>query len=626
MAGYSGKSDAVRPDRDLQDNRRARCNNLERSIEMGGDCESAFCWEMSSLVNSLRARDDKLWSNGGAHPIEQDSEGDLATHFALIIADRGDDAQLARTLTSLGTPDRRGAQVIVVAQQNRREAIVQVLTDAGVPDVILHFGPDGSSIAQLELSALDLATGTFIGFLSPGDRLAPHALRQLRPLAVHDSVSVIYSDEQWVNAKGKAIRPRFKSAWDPDAHLGRDHFGKFCLLRRSHVESSGGLRLDHVPAHHYDLHSRIAFSVPPPSIRHVPLVLCSRSAPSEDDPASRDRLQSEALAYADAARAVAQQSAERLSGGPVTVSPAPLVPLINRIHWHLPKNPPLVSILVPTRDRADLLRNCVSGLRHSVAYPNFEVLILDNGSIEPETFDLFAELETDKRIRVVPAPGPFNFARINNLGVQQSRGEIIVFMNNDIEVLRDSWLPEMVSQALRPDVGCVGARLLYGDRKIQHAGIVLQAPALAMHVFRRLDENAPGYDAQLASTRTYAAVTAACLAVRRTIFKRAGGFDEQELQVSFQDVDFCLKVEELGYRNICTPYEPLLHLEGASRSGAPNPEKVARERRELGCLMRRWSDRFAGDRFAHPCVRLDWEQGETIVAPSHAAAVHELAR
>ena len=327
-----------------------------------------------------------------------------------------------------------------------------------------------------------------------------------------------------------------------------------------------------------------------------------------------------------AARCVAQLAAQQLCGEPVTVSPAPLAPFINRIHWPLPEQLPLVSILVPTRDRADLVRNCVEGLLAGTAYENFEVLILDNDSAEPTTFRLFAELSADRRVRVVPAPGPFNFSRINNIGVNQARGEILVFLNNDIEIDGGDWLREMVSHALRPDVGCVGARLLYGDRHVQHAGIVLQPGPLAMHVFRRRHESEVGFDAQLAGTRTYAAVTAACLALRRSIFDRVGGFDERDLQVSFQDVDLCLKIEEIGYRNICTPFEPLLHLEGSSRSAEVTPEKHAHEQRELRCLVHRWNDRFHNDRFGHPLIRLDWENPERLVPPTQGVGVVDLVR
>ena len=329
--------------------------------------------------------------------------------------------------------------------------------------------------------------------------------------------------------------------------------------------------------------------------------------------------------YLAAAREVARLAAEGQCGEAVLISPAPMAPLLNRVHWPLPVEQPLVSVLIPTRDRADLLRNCISGLLHRTDYARIEVLVLDNDSALPETFELFTELAAEPRVRIVATPGPFNFSRINNLGAAEARGEILLFLNNDIEVIDSDWLDDLVANALRPDVGAVGARLLYGDRRVQHAGVVLQH-GLAMHIFRTGGEHEPGYDAQMAGTRTYSAVTAACLAVRRTVFERIGGFDQDNLRVAFQDIDLCLKIDERGYRNLCTPYVPLLHLEGASRGLAGDPEKIAREHREFRCLRQRWSDRFASDPFSHPLVALDWERRERLVGLHVDVSPLDLAR
>ena len=185
----------------------------------------------------------------------------------------------------------------------------------------------------------------------------------------------------------------------------------------------------------------------------------------------------------------------------------------------------------------------------------------------------------------------------------------------DIEIVESAWLREMVSHAIRPDVGCVGAKLLYPDRRIQHAGVVLHEGPLAMHAFRLLGANDLGYDAQLAGVRSYLAVTAACMAVRAAVFREVGGFDEVGLQIAYNDVDLCLKVDEHGYRNICTPFSILLHLEGASRGGAVSPEKQAREQRELFFLARRWDDRLRADPYSHPSIGLRWDAPDHLSSP-----------
>ncbi len=247
-------------------------------------------------------------------------------------------------------------------------------------------------------------------------------------------------------------------------------------------------------------------------------------------------------------------------------------------------------------------------------YPSLELLILDNDSQELDTANLFDQLSKDLRVRILPMPGAYNYSRINNLGAAQASGEILVFLNNDIEIVRPDWLREIVSHAIRPDVGCVGAKLLYRDRRIQHAGVVLHEGPLAMHAFRLRDASDLGYDAQLAGVRSYLGVTAACLAVRAAIFREVGGFDEVCLQIAFNDLDLCLKVDEHGYRNICTPFGILLHLEGASRGGADLPEKKAREQRELFCLARRWDDRFRSDPYAHPSIGLRWDAPDQLTS------------
>jgi GT2 family glycosyltransferase len=405
--------------------------------------------------------------------------------------------------------------------------------------------------------------------------------------------------------------PRFKSGWDPDAQLGRDLLGRLCLMRREKVAALGGIRPDRAAAHHYDLHCRLAYSISPTAIRHIPEVLYHRQPPFSKE---QEELARALDSYTTSARLVAQSAASNLCGRRVEITEAPLASFVNRVHWPLPEQPPMVSVLVPTRDRAELLRACARGVLQETDYPSLEFLILDNDSQESETENLFDQLGKDSRVRILPMPGAYNYSRINNLGAAQASGEILVFLNNDIEIVRPDWLREIVSHAIRPDVGCVGAKLLYRDRRIQHAGVVLHEGPLAMHAFRLRDASDLGYDAQLAGVRSYLGVTAACLAVRAAIFREVGGFDEVDLQIAFNDLDLCLKVDEHGYRNICTPFGILLHLEGASRGGAESPEKKAQEQRELFCLARRWDDRFRADPYAHPSIGLRWD------APDHLSS------
>jgi GT2 family glycosyltransferase len=260
-----------------------------------------------------------------------------------------------------------------------------------------------------------------------------------------------------------------------------------------------------------------------------------------------------------------------------------------------------------------MLRVCARGILRETDYSALELLVLDNGSIEPETADFFRELQADPRVRILALPGPFNFSALNNAGAAQARGEILLFLNNDVEVIEPDWLREMVSQALRPGIGCVGAKLLYTDRTIQHAGIVLQADPLAMHVFRTQHWQELGPDANLAGVRGYLAVTAACMAMRRKLFDAVGGFDEDHLKVAYNDVDLCLRVDEAGYRNVCSPFAMLLHRESATRSADSSLARQETDRKEQACLLARWVDRFERDPFGHPRIRLDWNEGARLL-------------
>lgn len=378
-------------------------------------------------------------------------------------------------------------------------------------------------------------------------------------------------------------------------------------MKRANVLEAGGFRAEFESAAHYDLHCRVTMPLPCSQVRHIPSVLCHRQVPPVMDAGdTRHAID----AYAAAARRVAAEAAFWQTGVMADVLPSPIAEFVNHVRRPLPSPAPRVSILVPTRDHANLVRTCLDGLLRKTDYPNFEVLILDNDSVEPATRSLFAELRADPRVHVLRVPGPFNFSSINNVGVEASAGEVLLFLNNDVEILDGGWLREMVGEAMRPDIGCVGAKLLYGDGTVQHAGVMLQRGPLAMHVCRTDGATDTGLDGRLAGTRDYLAVTGACLAVRRSVFEQVGGFDGEHLPVAFNDIDLCLKINDAGYRNICTPFASLLHLESASRGhDHVSEEKQRRAQREQAHASTKWIDRFERDPYHNPNVLLDWLTG-----------------
>jgi GT2 family glycosyltransferase len=306
-----------------------------------------------------------------------------------------------------------------------------------------------------------------------------------------------------------------------------------------------------------------------------------------------------------AQRAVGDFLAER--GIAADVVPAPRASIFQRIVYRLPDPAPRVAVIVPTRNRADLLTRCIDGLLGATDYPALEVVVVDNGSDEPQALALLGDLAKRPGVRIIPYPGAFNFAAINNHAVAATDAPVLAFLNNDIEITQPEWLREMVSRALQPDIGAVGAKLFYPDGTIQHAGVVtgLGADRIAGHPYHKAPRDSAGSFGDLLLAREVSAVTAACLVIRRSVFVEAGGFDEANLAVSYNDVDLCLRLRERAYRNIVTPFAELTHHESASRGADHQPAQRERVRGEIAYMRRRWGDALLCDPYFNPNFSLD---------------------
>ncbi len=270
------------------------------------------------------------------------------------------------------------------------------------------------------------------------------------------------------------------------------------------------------------------------------------------------------------------------------------------VRFALPDPLPSVSVIVATRDRVELLRTCVEGVLHKTDYAELDLIIADNESVEAETLEYMEEVSADPRVQVVRWPHPFNYSAINNFAASHANGEYLCLLNNDIEVLEPDWLSEMVREALQPGVGAVGARLLYPDRSIQHAGVAIGIGNAAGHAHRGLDEGEPGYFAQAHIARGASAVTAACLLVAKRHFEAVGGLDEEALAVAYNDVDLCLKLQQAGLSNIYAPRATLIHHESKSRGLDFDPVHLERYMRELSVLQERWKTARVVDPWHHP--------------------------
>lgn len=461
--------------------------------------------------------------------------------------------------------------------------------------------PENGNICAATNTALTLATGEFVALMDHDDILPERALYEVAALLQeHPDADLIYSDEDKIDTSGRRYEPYFKTAWNPELILSQNFVSHLGVYRRSIVEAIGGLRVGFEGSQDYDLALRVSEQSSASRIHHIPWVLYhwrQEGGPETFSQAFMDRC-------ADAARRAVDEHLVRTGQTRVTVANLEDSPGWVGVRRAPPEPRPLVSIIVPTRDRAELLAQCADGVLTKTAYAPLELLIVDNGSVEPETAALFERLRKDARVRILPAPGPFNFSALNNLAAAEARGEILVLLNNDISMLRDDWLDEMVAQVVRPNVGAVGARLLFPDGTVQHAGVVIGMGGVAGHLCYGAPGDNGGYYRHLLTPRNVTAVTAACLAIRKSVYDEVGGLDAERLTVAFNDVDLCLKVRAAGYDIVWTPYAELVHHESASRGEDREPEAQARFNAEIAAMQSRWGRALDQDPFHNPLFDL----------------------
>jgi len=462
--------------------------------------------------------------------------------------------------------------------------------------------------ASLFNAALAAVEGEFVLPLPLDAMLAEDALYELVvAIGKLPTIDVLYTDEDRVDPAGRRCAPYFKTGWDPDLMLGRDAIGLLVAYRKTLLDRLGGMRLSVSGAALalYDLSLRAGLAISPGHIGHIPAVLCHRLVNAQT-PLRWD---------AEGARQVVRgHLAER--GVRADVLPAPLVPSLNRIVREVTEPAPLVSIIVPTRDRADLLERCADAVLRRTDYAAIELIIVDNGSQEEATLDLLRFLMRDPRVRILRYPDPFNYSAMNNRAARDARGEILLLLNNDTDVIHPNWLGELVSHAVRPDVGAVGAKLLYMDERVQHAGVVLGPGRTLNHQFRFSDRLDPGPNGELALTRSVSAVTGACLAVRRSVFFKVGGMDDK-LRVAFNDVDLCMRIGDHGYRIVWTPFAELFHHESASRGYDTTAESQALAIAEIGHFCRSWGSLVESDPFRNLNVVHGWYATTLATRPRH---------
>lgn len=407
---------------------------------------------------------------------------------------------------------------------------------AGQGAQVLLLDASASSTPAGLVSRIDWCVGPWLMPLAAGDLLAPGAIAAYRAIAVRTDQRIVYADDDMIDRSGQRTAPHFKPKWNAELFRHFDFLTGACMVR-TEPEDVAGLA---GPGWATELVSAVAEKTRPVRLPRVLHHRRSRQAPC-------------------------------------------VPPRLAAIAGPFPK----VTVIVPTRNRLDLLRKCMEGLEQT-DYPDLEVIIVDNGSDDPATL-AFLDAADPGRHRVLRHPGPFNFSTINNRAAKQAQGELLCLLNNDIEVIDTGWLATMVQQALRSDVGAVGARLLYPDGRIQHAGVVLGVGGGAAHAHRLLQPDEEGYFHRHALPQFVSAVTGACLVVRKTSFEAVGGLDEEKFAVAFNDVDLCMRLNARGWQSLYEPRATLIHHESVSRGQDKDPVGAARFAGELAALKAAWA-------------------------------------
>ena len=460
---------------------------------------------------------------------------------------------------------------------------------------------ENGHISRATNDALNMATGEFIGLMDNDDILARNALAEcVKVLNENKNLDFIYTDEDKMDMNGLRCDPHFKSDYAPDTLLGSNYICHFEIIRKSLIDSIGGFRVGYEGAQDYDLFLRVLEQTTVEKVYHIPKILYHWRKIEGSTAATID---SKGYAVERGRMAVEDALKRRNING--TVSIHPKVPYYLVSYGY--SKEPLVSIIIPTRDYADITENCLKSIISKTTNQKFAIIIMNNNSEKKETFELFNKYKQKySNFRVIDANYEFNYSKINNQGVREAKGEYLVLLNNDTEIITPNWLEIMVGYAMQPHIGAVGAKLLYPDNTVQHAGIILGIGGIAQHCFIENPREDVGFYGRLSVPFNYSAVTAACLMISKEKYNEVNGLEET-LQVAFNDVDFNLKLIDKGYYNICLNHVELYHHESKSRGDDTIDMKSEKYRRfvsEHDYMKDKWGYLLYSDRFYNPNLSL----------------------
>ena len=474
-------------------------------------------------------------------------------------------------------------ELCIVNASPDEEEMQRVLAEYAAKDSRIRFRnlKENMGISGNTNAALEMAGGEFVGLLDHDDLLAPNALYEVAlALERHPCADAVYTDEDKVTTElDEHFQPHLKPDFSLDLLRSNNYICHFFLARKSVIHQVGGFRKEFDGAQDYDFIFRCVEKAR--EIVHVPEILYhwrTHKASTADNPASK--------MYAfDAGKRAIEAHLER-TGTKGVVSHTPDLGFY-RVKYPV-QGEPLISIIIPNKDEKETLETCLKSIRES-EYRNYEILIVENNSVTEEIFRYYKELSKEKDIRLLRWKKEFNYAAINNYAASHAKGEYLLFLNNDVKAITRDWIEELLSVCQRPEVGAAGAKLIYPDHTIQHAGCVVGMGGSAGHMFVDMPADRTGYLHKASILQDMSAVTAACMMMKREAFDRVGGFSE-ELTVAFNDVDLCLKVRREGYLIVYDPYAQLYHMESKTRGAEDSKEKVQRFQTEIEYMRCHWID------------------------------------
>lgn len=504
---------------------------------------------------------------------------------------------LRRCIDSILIQDYSNWELCMADDASTDPKVKELLTDYCKADerIKVVFRPENGHISEATNSALAIVTGEFVALLDNDDELPRIAFYEIiKALNENPELDLIYSDEDKIDMEGNRSDPSFKPDWSPDLLLGTNYISHLGVYRRTILEEIGGFRKGYEGSQDYDLVLRFTEKTTEARIKHIPKVLYHwRMLPTST---AVDQ-SSKGYAFEAGLRAVQDALIRRGIKGHATHGRA------NGLYdvYYDIESEELVSIIIPTKNGYKDVKRCVSSIIEKTTYKNYEIIIADNGSTDEkmkELYDSFAQ-QLDARFRVVVIDIPFNFSKINNIAAKEAKGNYFLFLNNDTEVINADWLKLMVSFAQQERIGCVGAKLLYPNNTIQHAGVILGLGGIAGHGHYGYPHGDLGYFGKLALNVDYLAVTAACLLMKKQDFEAVSGFDE-DFTVAFNDVDLCLKVKKLGRDNVWLHEAELYHFESQTRGYDDKGKKKKRFEKEKAMMEHKWSTLIENDPFYNP--------------------------